>query len=569
MFRTARVVRLALLSALVHGPVEARQVVSVPAVPSSLGQIPDGLLGCAGPTAPLVIRFVVPPGAGTVRDVRVDFTNVQHAFVGDLTATLSSPGATREHILFGRVGATTAIPLGSSADLYGSYSFGDAESGNLWSAATGVSIVPGGGYRTSWPGGGVAGGTLTSMAPDFSGLDASGTWLLTVTDRCLADTGAVSGATLRLSVTAARSDTYTTPFQTPLAVAAPGVLANDVTSVGTLTAVTTLASPPSHGMVTLAASGAFTYTPAPGFTGSDSFSYFAEAAGVRSNGGTVTVQVGPPTTIQAPERLEVVNVVGNRVRIRWDWPTLGPRPTAYVLSGGLAPGQTLGALTLPADPTVATLDLPSGTLWLRVASVEAGVTSTPSNEIPVGVNVPASPTPPTHLTGRVSGSSIGLAWKPSFGGGPPDHIVLEVSGAYTGSVSVPAQETFSANGLPPGTYTIVAHAANAHGVSDVSNAVTLSVPGPCSGPPSAPAPERILAYRSGNVVGLVWDPPATGPAPDSYSLTVSGAFTGVVALGAQRFLEVPVPPGTYGLSLSAVNVCGVSPPSPVQFVTVP
>jgi subtilisin-like proprotein convertase family protein len=563
-----RVVIVAML-ALVHGRADARQTYSVSAAPASLGAIPDGPGACNGPGVPLQIRFVVPPNIGTVRDVRVDLGNVQHTWIGDLTASLVAPGATRTHILFGRVGATTAQPRGFAANLNGPYGFDDAAPGDLWQAAAAVSTVQTGFFRTSWPGGGVAGGTITSMAADFRGLDGGGTWLLEVTDRCAGDVGTVVSATLGLNVTSARNDSYSTPFQTPLGVAAPGVLGNDGTSQGTLSAVTTLASPPSHGTVTLSPNGAFTYTPVANFVGTDSFAYYAEAAGLRSNAGIVSVQVGASTTVQAPERLEVVNVVGNRVRIRWDWPTVGPRPTAYVLSGGLAPGQTLGTLTLPADPTVATLDLPSGGFWLRLASVESGVTSAPSNEIPVGVNLPASPTPLTHLTGRVSGTSIGLAWKSSFGGGAADHVVLDVTGSYTGSVSVPAQETFSANAVPPGTYTIVAHAANGHGLSDVSNTVTLTVPGPCSGPPSAPDPERILAYRSGNLVGLVWDPPASGPAPDSYSLTVTGAFTGVVPLGTQRFLEVPAPAGTYGLSLSAVNVCGVSPPSPVQFVTVP
>lgn len=563
-----RVVIVVML-ALVHGRADARQTYSFAAAPASLGAIPDGPPTCNGPGVPLQIRFVVPPNIGTVRDVRVDFGNLQHTYVGDLTASLVAPGAARTHILFGRVGATSAQPRGFAADLNGYYGFNDAAPGDLWQAAAAVTTVQTGLFRTSWPGGGVAGGTITSMAADVRGLDGGGTWLLEVTDRCAGDVGTVVAATLGLSVTSARNDSYSTPFQTPLGVAAPGVLANDGTSQGTLTAVTSLASPPSHGTVTLSPNGAFTYTPAANFIGTDSFGYYAEAAGLRSNVGTVSVQVGAPATVQAPELLEVVSVVGNRVRIRWDWPTFGPRPTAYVLSGGLAPGQTLGALTLPADPTVATLDLPSGAFYLRLASVDAAVTSGTSNEVRVGVNAPEIPSPPSLLTGRVSGNDIGLAWKSSFAGGAADHFVLDVSGAYTGTVPLPAQETFAANALPPGAYTFAVRAANALGNSAPTNAVTLTVPGTCSGPPSAPDPERILAYHSGNVVGLVWDPPTSGAAPDWYSLTVTGAFNGVVTLGSQRFLEVPAPAGTYGLSLQAVNVCGASPPSPVQFVTVP
>lgn len=74
----------------------------------------------------------------------------------------------------------------------------------------------------------------------------------------------------------AQPDTYSAGYNLPLAVtAANGVLANDTdANPGTvLTVGTTPVSGPGNGTLSLAADGSFTYTPNPGFTGSDSFQY--------------------------------------------------------------------------------------------------------------------------------------------------------------------------------------------------------------------------------------------------------------------------------------------------------
>src|SRR5207249_2029344 len=67
-------------------------------------------------------------------------------------------------------------------------------------------------------------------------------------------------------------DSYTTPEDTTLTVAAPGVLANDTDVDGDpLTAI--LATSPTHGTQTLNNDGSFTYIPALNYHGPDSFTY--------------------------------------------------------------------------------------------------------------------------------------------------------------------------------------------------------------------------------------------------------------------------------------------------------
>ena len=70
----------------------------------------------------------------------------------------------------------------------------------------------------------------------------------------------------------ALDDTYVTPHDKTLSIKAPGVLANDkVLNLDVKTA--TLVTNVSHGTLSLYGDGSFTYTPAPGFVGTDTFTY--------------------------------------------------------------------------------------------------------------------------------------------------------------------------------------------------------------------------------------------------------------------------------------------------------
>jgi large repetitive protein len=96
-------------------------------------------------------------------------------------------------------------------------------------------------------------------------------------------------------VVAVADDAYSTPINTPLVVADPGVVSND-TLCGTDGLVISTSSP-SHGGLSGFddAGGGFTYTPDPGFTGTDSFTYVLEDV-EGSPTGTVTITVNPLAT---------------------------------------------------------------------------------------------------------------------------------------------------------------------------------------------------------------------------------------------------------------------------------
>lgn len=86
------------------------------------------------------------------------------------------------------------------------------------------------------------------------------------------------------------SGSYTTHENTPLVVAAPGLLANDSDVDGDpLSAVISIG--PVHGSLGLSGDGSFTYTPTPGYYGSDSFTYVAYDGTAYSAAATVSITV--------------------------------------------------------------------------------------------------------------------------------------------------------------------------------------------------------------------------------------------------------------------------------------
>src|SRR5207237_788513 len=88
----------------------------------------------------------------------------------------------------------------------------------------------------------------------------------------------------------ANNDSFTATQNTALMIAVPGVLANDTDANGDpLTAA--LSAGPTHGTLTLNPDGSFTYTPATGYTGPDSFTYKANDGVADSNVATVALTV--------------------------------------------------------------------------------------------------------------------------------------------------------------------------------------------------------------------------------------------------------------------------------------
>jgi VCBS repeat-containing protein len=109
-------------------------------------------------------------------------------------------------------------------------------------------------------------------------------------------------ATVTLDVTdqlpVAGNDSYKTGKGRALTVAAAGLLANDTDADGDARTAA-VATGPAHGTLTLNANGSFTYTPAAGYVGADSFTYVANDKARDSAPATVTLAVAAPPQVKS------------------------------------------------------------------------------------------------------------------------------------------------------------------------------------------------------------------------------------------------------------------------------
>ena len=202
----------------------------------------------------------------------------------------------------------------------------------------------------------------------------------------------------------ATADTFATSAGGGLTIAAPGVLGNDTDPDGdALTAV--LVAGPAHGSLTLRPDGSFAYTPAPGFSGTDSFSYAASDGALQSAPATVTVRVPTVTPVnRAP--LPVADAYGASAGSGLSIATPGvlgndTDPDGDALTAVLVSGPAHGSLTLRPDGSFAYTPAPgfSGTDSFSYAASDGALQSAP-------VTVALTVTPAVPTTGAYGGHPV-------------------------------------------------------------------------------------------------------------------------------------------------------------------
>ena len=239
----------------------------------------------------------------------------------------------------------------------------------------------------------------------------------------------------------ARADSYTVFESSVLTVDGPGVLVNDTDAENeTLTAQ--LASGPSHGVLTLNANGSFTYTPNPGFSGDDSFSYRAIAGPIGSPPAVVTIHVNDDPVARADSytvaESGVLTVDGPGVLVN---DTDAENET---LTAQLASGPSHGVLTLNANGsfTYTPNSGYSGPDSFTYRAIAGPIGSPPAT---VSINVSEVNQPPTLgvIAGTVD-SSGSVTYTASAVAADADHDILQYSASAPshGSVTEPVEGTF-------------------------------------------------------------------------------------------------------------------------------
>jgi hypothetical protein len=189
-------------------------------------------------------------------------------------------------------------------------------------------------------------------------------------------------------------------------VPAPGVLGNDANLLGGTTAI--LTQDVSHGTLTLRSDGGYTYTPDPGYVGSDSFDY--RPSGLLSTGATVRITVTNATPIartdaySTPSRTTLVvpapGVLGNDTDADGD--TL---QASLVSASGISGSVDLdpdGALTYSpgggfSGSVSFTYRVTDGIAWSSTVTVTLTVASPTPTPTPTPSPVP-TPTPTPRPT---------------------------------------------------------------------------------------------------------------------------------------------------------------------------
>jgi large repetitive protein len=274
--------------------------------------------------------------------------------------------------------------------------------------------------------------------PGYSGSDS---FTYTVTDA----SGRTSTATVTIAVAAtALPDSGTTPANTTLA--GPSVLGNDLGLGFTVSANTT----PSHGTLTIAADGTYSYTPTPGYSGPDSFTYAAKDSAGQFSTATVSLTVTPTAgadtaTVDASTVLVAPSVLGNDVgsALTVTASTEPSHGTVVMLADGTYTYTPTSGYSGPDSFTYTVKDasgqITSATVTLDVRPVAANdLGSTPANTPLVGTSVltndtgtgltVSSNTAPAH--GSVTVAADGTyVYTPTTGYSGPDSFTYTLTDA--------------------------------------------------------------------------------------------------------------------------------------------
>jgi hypothetical protein len=187
----------------------------------------------------------------------------------------------------------------------------------------------------------------------------------------------------------------------------------------------------------------------------------------------------------------------------------------------------------------------------------------------VSTDPPPAPHPPTNfrVTG-MAGNIVTFGWIPPVTGTTPSGFQIEGGlgpGQVLAALHLGPVPTLTL-AMPTGSFYMRVRSLGSAGASTPSNEVLVHVN--ASLPPSVPA--NLLGLAVGSTLDLAWTNTFSGGVPTGLVLDVTGTLSGSLPLGVVDSLSFAgVPPGTYTMSLRAVNGTGSSPASNAVTLTFP
>lgn len=546
-------------------------------VPNTVGAL---ALGGSGASRSLVVTPVANQSGSAVITVTVS----DGTFSSSRTFTLTVNTVNDTPVIAGITGKTTAedTPLAVTVSL----SDPDTAVGSLvlQASSSNGALVPSASIALS--GNGSTRTATITPAPEASGAT---TITLTVND------GSTSSSTsFTLTVTGvddAPAFAPATPTAVSSLVSTPTaftVTVNDTDTTGaslTLAAVTTNAALLTSGGIAVtplsstATSSTFsvTLTPVTGALGTGGVTLTASdgtTPASRSVALTITSTPGPPD----PPVALVSTVTGAALQLSWSAAPTGTTPTSYEVSIGTGPGLTTLPVQTTSATTVSVAVPPGATYYWRVRAVNSHGTSLASAESVVTITVfDPKPGAPPQFDAFFNGRTVTVNWTAPLTGDPVTDYVIEGGSApglaNYGTVHMGTATSFTASGVPDGTFWLRVRGTNAAGAGPNSAelALVMRPSGGCVGLPMAPT--FATPAVTGNAVTLSWAAPTAGATPVSYVLVAGWApgtsDVAVLDLGSPATsVSGMVPGGSYFVRMAARSACGVGPASNEQLLVV-
>jgi uncharacterized protein YhjY with autotransporter beta-barrel domain len=293
-----------------------------------------------------------------------------------------------------------------------------------------------------------------------------------------------------------------------------------------------------HGVVT-ASGNTISYTPTPGYSGTDAFTYTAANASGTSAVANVRITVTPPTLSLSPTSLDM-GKVGAAYNQTLDV-SFGTPPYVYTLSNGSLPeGMQLGSIT--GTPTE------SGIFSFTVQATDVyGATGTQSYELTIAIPAPQANASGATVAANSSSNLVSLDTTGEVDSvavvGQAGHGQAVASGAniyYTPAVGYSGTDAFS--------YT----ATNTSGTSAAAT-VTVTV----TAPTLLLTPNTLNSGTVGSVYGQTLAS-SEGTAPYIYTLS-SGSLPEGLSLGSSGVITgTPAASGNFSFTIQATDAYGAT-----------